>query len=833
MPYMASNRFFSDSPLALAAAGLLLLTAPLSAQVRSRITRPPDPRQVVRVPSTHPLAVPANERGRLAGDTHLDRMLLVLASAPEQQAALDQLLAEQQDPASPRYRQWLTPEEFGRQFGPSDEDLQAVTDWLSAAGFRVAEAGAGRRTLEFSGTSSQVEAAFQTEMHRYQVNGESHIANSTDIAIPAALAPVVRGVASLHDFPLKPTHRVLRPAPQAIRHDYNISSNTYALAPYDFAAIYDVLPLWKLGFTGAGQSVAIVAHTNINLNDVTTFRSTFGLPANPVQMVINGTNPGIISAGEETEADLDVEWSGAVAQGAAIKLVVSASTATTDGILLSASYIVNNNLAAAMSTSFSACEAALGASENAFFDNTWSQAAAEGIAVFVSAGDSGSAGCDLDSSTSPATHGLAVNGIASTPYNVAVGGTQFDDTASPSTYWNSSMASNFSSAKGYIPEIVWNQSSYSPGASGNSLYAGSGGVSSLYATPSWQTGKGVPAADPGTPSGHHRYLPDVSLSGSTHDGYLVEQEGILYEVGGTSAGSPAFAGLMAIVTQYNGARVGNPNATLYPLAAGSTGVFHDVTSGTNAVPCAGGSSGCSATAAGKVGVMNGYSAGAGFDLATGLGSVDAYNLALAWKSVTPPPAITAVTPNPVVGSASAKTLTIAGARFASGAGLKVTLTSAAGAVLSLTGSQVTFVNSNGLTVSAVLGTTGQTWSVVVTNPNGESSNNASLTVDAPPAITSLSPNPMTASASNQTLTIDGSGFQSGAKVLMTAAGKTTTYSGSSISSTGATQLKVTVNVGTAAQTWTVEVENPDGGLSAVASLTVQASSSGKSNGAGH
>jgi len=825
---MRTRTLLSGRSLRAGAAGLLtlLLAASLGAQVRSRVTQPVDSGSAVKVlHSTHPLATRENDGGRVAGDLPMERMLLVLKSSPEQQESLEQLLAGQQDPASPLYMQWLTPEGFGEQFGPSQEDVQTITAWLQSQGFRVGEVGAGRRTVEFSGNARQVESAFQTEMHHYTVNGEAHIANAIDIAIPAGLSEVVSGVASLHDFRLKPMHRVLGPAPIQPAYNsplYNISSSSHALAPYDFATIYDVLPLWNLGFTGAGQTVAIVAHTNVNTADMVKFRSTFGLPASPVNVIVNGTNPGIISAGEETEADLDVEWSGAVAKGATIDLVVSASTQTTDGILLSATYIVNNNLASAMSTSFGNCESALGSSWNTFFNNTWSQAAAEGISVFVSAGDSGSAGCDADSSSTPASHGLAVNGIASTPYNVAVGGTEFNDTASPSTYWNSTMSPQYASAKGYIPELVWNQSSYAAGASSNSLIAGSGGVSSLYATPSWQTGRGVPTADPGTTSGHHRYLPDVSLAAATYDGYLVEQEGVLYMVGGTSAGSPAFAGLLAIMDQYAGARNGNPNLKLYPMAASTTTVFHDVTGGTNAVPCTGGSSGCSATASGTVGMMNGYAATAGFDLATGWGSVDAYNMALAWKNVTAPPAITSLSPNPVLGSSASQTLTINGSGFASGTGLKVTLTPASGSATILTGAQVTFVSSAKLTVAVTVGTTGRTWSVQVTNPSGQASNTASLTVDAPPAISSLSPNPMTGSNSNQTLTISGSGFQSGATVQMIAAGKTTKLTGSSITSTSATQLKVTVNVGTTAQTWTVQVINPDGGTSAAVTLTVSA-----------
>ena len=324
-------------------------------------------------------------------------------------------------------------------------------------------------------------------------------------------------------------------------------------------------PLWNTRFDGTGQSVAIAGRTNIKLGDVATFRSTFGLPSNNPQVILNGRDPGIVSSGEEMEADLDVEWSGAVAKGAAIKFVVSASTNASDGVDLSNQYIVNNNLAPVMSVSFGACEAAMGAG-NQFYNALWQQAAAEGISVFISTGDSGSAGCDSPGAHTPASHGLGVNGLASTPYNVAVGGTQFADTANPATWWNTANDANYASAKGYIPEAAWNESSYtSANATGNNLYAGSGGVSSVYATPVWQAGKGVPANDPGAAAQHHRYLPDVSLAAG-HEGYLVFHEGGLYMVGGTSASSPAFAGLMAIVDQYTGGRNGNPNTRFYSLA---------------------------------------------------------------------------------------------------------------------------------------------------------------------------------------------------------------------------------------------------------------------------
>jgi subtilase family serine protease len=818
-----SNRGFRTWLAWLAAAGVLasVSAGTAQAQTRQRITQPVDNQRLVRLRgTTHPLATAANDRGRVAGELAMERMLLVLQSSPEQETALEQLLAEQQDPSSPRYHEWLTPRQFGERFGASQQDLDVVANWLQDRGFQVNAVAEGRRSIEFSGTARQVEDAFQTEIHNYEVNGERHVANAVDISIPEALAPVVGGIVSLHDFPVHPLYRRVAPL---VRSPAFTSGTSHYIGPWDFATIYNVATLWNGNYDGSGQTIAIPGHTNIKLSDVTAFRGYFGLPVNNPQIVLNGADPGIISADEETEADLDVEWSGAVARGATVKFVVSKSTRSTDGVDLSNQYIVNNNLASVMSLSFGACEAQLGAAGNAFYNSLWSQAAAQGISVFVAAGDSGSAGCDVPVSydskgnniTQPASGGLAVNGLASTPYNVAVGGTEFNDASGG--YWNlSNDATHHASAIGPIPEVVWQESSYTTsGASANSLYAGSGGVSSVYATPAWQTGLGVPSVDPFTASGHHRYLPDVSLTAAGHDGYIIEQEGGLYVVGGTSASSPSFAGIMAIVDQHTGMRNGNPNSRFYPLAAQAAAVFHDVTSGTNAVPCVGGSSGCSTKSG--VGHMNGYSAGTGYDLATGLGSVDANNLATSWSNVTPPPTIVSLSPNPMTASNANQTLTIAGSGFQSS--LKVSL--------SCTGTLTpTSATSTQIQVLVNVGTTARTCTVQVVNSNGQASNTVSLQVVAPapppPAIASVTPNPMTGSNSNQTLTINGSGFQSasGLTVLVGYAGYTAM--GAQVHWVSASQITASINVGTGTRSWLVEVINPSGQASNVATFQVNA-----------
>jgi len=653
--------------------------------------------------NVHPLARAQFDQGEAPSDLVLHRMLLVLKHSPQQETAMRRLIENQQYKKSPSYHQWLTPVEFGAQFGPADSDIAAVTNWLQASGFQIAQVSNGRHIIEFSGTAGQVKQAFGTAIHKYVVNGESHWANASNPSIPTALAPVIAGVNSLNNFPKKgqsirvgtyseKTKQLTSPKPAFT---YNggcftpTAGNCYALGPYDFATIYDVLPLWTAAtpINGTGQTIAIVASTDINPVDATTFWSLFGLGKNGVPMptlnpIYNGPTPGNVGGDDETEADSDVQWSGAVAPGATIDLVVSESTETDDGFDLSAFYIVDNNLAPIMSESLQACEPALGPGGVYFYASLWAQAAAQGISVMVAAGDNGSAGCDDFNVNLPAQGGLAVNGIASTPYNVAVGGTDFNEYNNWSTYWNSSNnATTQQSVKSdtYIPETSWNQSCTNAlwvtlgwGANAEAVcnnsqlndlapVGGSGGASAAEVgfKPAWQTGAGVPADNT-------RDLPDVSLFAS--DGFV----GSLYVIcqsdqtggvcnldnlvgsGGTSVASPAFAGIMALVNQQMAIKesnpnyaAGNPNFVLYHMPAIGTPVgnaLHDVPAGsTNAMPCVTGSPNCVTNTAGDaVGVLSGYNTTTAYDLVTGLGSVDAKFLVANWNAVVFTPSNTAL-----------------------------------------------------------------------------------------------------------------------------------------------------------------------------------------------
>lgn len=572
----------------------------------ARPARVIDDNDTVTLPGNmHPFARPEFDRGTADGSLPMERMILTLRLSSKRQAELDKFLAELHDPASPNFHRWLSPEQFKERFAPEPGDITLITGWLRSHGFVVEEVARGGAWINFSGSAGNVEQVFRTPIHNYSVGGRLYHANARNPSIPRGFADLVAGIVSLHDFPRMMMHSGVRPVTQAgISPDYNYGSDHY-LSPSDFATIYNVNALYSAGIDGSGQSIAIVGRTHPSSSNWTTFRSIMALPPNPPQVIVNGPDPGDLGANEDFEADLDVEWSGAVAKNAAIKFVVSKSTHATDGADLSAQYIVNNNLSPVMSTSFGSCESAMSTSENNFLNNLWQQAAAQGITSLVSSGDSGAAGCDPGNASTGT--GLGVNGLASTPYNIAVGGTQFNEGSG--SYWNATNGTGYSSALGYIPEIAWNESGSVAG--GSELWATGGGASSIYSKPAWQ-------ATPGIPADGKRDVPDVSLTAAGHVAYLVQSQGALYTIRGTSASSPSFAGLMALVVQKTGQRQGNANTRLYQLgsaqfASGGAPVFHDIATGSNTVPG-----------------VTGYASAAGYDLATGLGSIDAYSLVANW-----------------------------------------------------------------------------------------------------------------------------------------------------------------------------------------------------------
>ncbi|MGH9746868.1 MAG: Ig-like domain repeat protein [Candidatus Acidiferrales bacterium] len=570
--------------------------------------------------NTYPLALAKYDRGAAPASLPMQRMLLVLKRSAEQEAALDTLLDQQQDKSSPNYHAWLTPEQFGQQFGPADQDIQTVTAWLQLQGFQIARVSNGRTVIEFSGTAAQVQSAFHTEIHKYAVNNEDHWANASDPQIPTALVPAIAGVLTLHNFPRhamnqvvgvfkrsKDTSALTPVAPLFTLPNFSQGATFYGVGPFDFAKIYNVSPVWNASppVVGTGQTIAVVGETDVDFVDLQKFRALFGITSTDPVFIVDGPDPGLQS--DEIESDLDLEWSSAIAPGATIDFVVAATTDTTLGVDLAAQYIVDHNLAPIVSESYGICEAALGTAGNQFFNQLWQQAAAQGMSVFLASGDSGSAGCDRDD---PARFGLQVSGFASTPYTTAVGGTDFNDLSNPTTYFNSTNDAHFASAKSYIPEMTWNDSctnaewsivtgssvaetncnnpnlSFAVAATG-----GSGGKSSCttgdgqdivscsggYPKPSWQTGTGVP-------NDSKRDIPDVSLfasNGFNGSFYVIcsknagsglycdpnNPNSTIVGIGGTSASAPSFAGIMALIDQKTNSRQGNPNYLLYKLAA--------------------------------------------------------------------------------------------------------------------------------------------------------------------------------------------------------------------------------------------------------------------------
>jgi subtilase family serine protease len=631
--------------LALAAvcASGLFLSAPSFPQtpVRNRIVQEIDRSAMTPLRgSVNPRIRGRVDQGQVDDWFPMQHLRMIFQLSASQQADLGSLLREQQDPKSPNYHRWLTPEEYGSRFGLSSADLSKVVAWLEEQGFTVEGTARAQNWVEFSGTAAQVESVFDTSIHQYAKNGVLRYANAVDPSVPAALSGVVLEISGLNNFRLKPQVkvRVVRPGAQS-KFTSGVSGDHF-LAPADFATIYNVQGLYNAGITGSGEKIAVLGQTDIVMKDISEFRANSGLPVNNPAIVKTPEYVSITSSGDLTEADLDLEWSGAVARDASIIYVNSGNSS--NGVFDSLTYAVDNNLAPVVSTSYGYCEAGFGgASAINSVQSQLQQANAQGITVLAPAGDDGATDCDNNSSTPSdlAVKGLAVDFPGSSPNATSVGGTEFynDAGSGGSIYWS---ASNNSSTQGsalsYIPEMVWNDT-----AQDGQLAGGGGGASTVFSKPVWQTGAGVPADGA-------RDVPDVALTASAdHDGYLVCSSDYLQTdpsatadcvngfrasdqtidiVGGTSAPTPAFAGIVALIDQKTGKAQGNINPVLYPLAAKSTDAFHDVTKGNNKQPCKAGTANCPS------GGQIGYSAAAGYDQASGLGSVDADNLVTEWAS---------------------------------------------------------------------------------------------------------------------------------------------------------------------------------------------------------
>ena len=651
-------------PILKPAVFLLTLGVSLSAFPQAmpinRITQAIDDREtVVLRGNVKPLVQAATDQGRMDGGTPLT-ISMVFKKTAAQEADLEKLLAEQQNPSSPNYHKWLTPQQFADRFGMSPGDIANVKSWLESQGFKVERVANSRTQVWFSGPVSTIETVFRTEMHNLQLKGEPHFANATELSVPAALGNVVLGFHNMDDFRPRARVKVRQiPGDELTPHFTSSLSGNHFLIPGDFAKIYDL----PTGLNGAGQTIAVMAQTALfstgtggvsppaSPTDIVAFRAAAGLPAitatNFKQTLVPSSGSAIVSTSDIGEASLDVEWSEGVATGVTQNFVFVGNNPNFS-VFDSLQYAIDQKLAPVISISYGNCEQALGASFIQMAQGWGQQANAQGQTITAAAGDFGAADCDT-SPTLPAQGGIAVDIPGALPYVTSIGGTEFTgdaagtvsgSCASATTYWSQSCSlTSPASALSYIPETTWNDT-----VAANSLSATGGGASVFFAKPSWQTGTGVP-------NDGARDVPDVALAASpNHDGYLLCAQNScvngfrlsstdatnpngLNVAGGTSFGAPAFAGIVAILNQKIGATTGqgNVNPTLYSVAASTPTAFHDITSGNNIVPCGAGTPNCPTTGTAQYG----FSAGAGYDLVTGLGTIDANVLAGAWNSGNP------------------------------------------------------------------------------------------------------------------------------------------------------------------------------------------------------
>jgi subtilase family serine protease len=614
--------------------------------------------------SLHPLAQPQFDAGRVPANTKLTGISIVFNRSAAQQADLDALIAAQQNPASPLYHQWLTPDQFAARFGMAQDDIDKVQSWLQQQGFAIDSVARSKNLIRFSGTVGQVEQAFQTQMHYYKVNGEQHFAPSTALSVPAAIAPVVAAVRNLHDFRPRPMH--IRSSSSRARPAYTFyySSTQQAVlfAPGDIKVVYDV-PTTGTGNTGVGQTIAIMGQSAIQTSDIENFQNAAGLTVkDPQQVLVPNTGSSTLQPdGDEGESDLDIEWSSAMAPGANIVFVYTGGNKAY-GVFDSLQFAVDNKTAPIISMSYGSCEPSSTQGETNSEELILSQAATQGQTVLAASGDQGSTACSGTPGLTVAQQDvISVNYPASSAYVTGLGGTEISVAdAAVGPYWASAPSTTtdqLTSALKYIPEVAWNDDLYSE-ANGGALSASGGGTSIYVARPSWQKGTigGV-----SIPSGSYRLVPDIALNSSpnypgylfctsdTSDwspaspGYAAQQAscnsgfydnatGDLTVAGGTSFAAPIFAGMLAIINQEKDYTTGQGliNPTLYTLAANSTtyaSAFHDITSGNN--NCLGGTTYCGST-------TGGFSAGTGYDEVTGLGSVDLNLLATAWPANTGP-----------------------------------------------------------------------------------------------------------------------------------------------------------------------------------------------------
>lgn len=632
---------------------LLSATFATAQQPANRIAQEIDSGTTAALPgSVNPRIAAARDIGRVDAATPIEGITLWFQPTAAQKAQLDALVQAQQTPGSPSYHAWLTPAQYASRFGLSDSDLARVQNWLESQGFNVVRVSNSRTSITFSGTAGQVESAFQTELHRYQLGAETHFANATDLAIPSALTGIVRSVGNLDDFRPAPQ---FRPSPATLQPSFTSGqTGAHFLSPQDIGTIYDINAAWNAGYTGSGVTIAVVGQTQVSASDIAAFQSADGLTSKaPNMILVPNTGAAAVFSGDEAESDLDLEYANGIAPGATLDFIYVGNNQN-DSVFNALQYAIDNKIAPIINISYGVCEPDLDSSTYSAWEGVMEQGASQGQTVVAASGDEGSTACYYPTTnTVPAAmEVLAVNYPASSAYAVGVGGTEFpaaDVDSTNTTYWKSASGSDVvGSALSYIPEQAWNDDSASVGTQYGAQYALSadgGGISASGFTPrpTWQTGV------PGIPSGNSRLVPDVSLASSPNyapylfctsdttawssgqkascnSGFRDSSTQDLTIAGGTSFASPIFAAMLAIVAQKESSTgLGVANENLYSLASNSStyaSAFHDITSGGN--QCTAGGSFCSSSGAAQ------YAAGAGYDEATGLGSVDFNNLMTAW-----------------------------------------------------------------------------------------------------------------------------------------------------------------------------------------------------------
>ena len=670
-----------------------------SAKPEPRITSAIDSSS--RVPlagSRSPRAAAADDLGAVPATLQLHGISLLFSRSPVQQAALDALVAAQQNPASPLYHQWITPDQYAAQFGVASSDIAAAEAWLEQQGFSIDSVSRSHNRILFSGTAAQVAAAFGAPLHYYLSPAtalqpsQKHFAPSTDLTLPSALASSVLAIGNLSDFHLVP--HILRSAPQAAQPRFTSSATgNHYLTSGDLATIYDITPAWNSGYIGSNQSIAVIGQSAVNLSDIANFQNAVGIAGKtPIVTLVPDTGTSaIVADGDEAESDLDLEYSSTIAKGAQVYFVYTGNN-NNFGAFDSIVYAIDQKIAPIISSSYGDCEPNLGQSEYTSYNASLEQAAAQGQTVVSAAGDEGSTDCygEYKSTQTTQNEQLAVDFPGSSQYVTSVGGTEFpaaDVASGNNTYFDAQSSTDvISSAKSYIPEMVWNDDvaagAASVGCTGKGcapLSAGGGGVSIFTTQPSWQSGTvaGVAIASPG-----HRMVPDIAMTaspynaplafctsdktfwstsqtGSCTDGLRDGSAGVLTVGGGTSFEAPTFSALVAIINQAkNSTGQGVVNPTLYSIAATSaySTAFHDITSGGN--QCLSGAAYCSSPG------TTDFAAVPGYDEASGLGSIDFFNLLTAWPNssnvtlLSTSTTLTAATTTPASGAADLITITV-------------------------------------------------------------------------------------------------------------------------------------------------------------------------------